>query len=367
MTILTNHKVCVSVIIPAFNAAPRLLLLLESLERQSCKAFEVIVVDDGSTDETRQRILQRIGSYPISLRYYYLDNTEIFGAGIARNYGAKQALGDVLLFLDQDCVAREDLIQNHIHSHTSKDIILGYFAGYGHDTKCYDFSKLKDYIRRRETIPVLPEFRDRLFLRETVDDIWHYFVSAHFSIKKKIFKEFNFDEALIQWGGQDVDLGYRLFKKGCPVYFEKNCLVYNSSREPMIVKRKALELLTSAVYMYQKHHTDEMKWYYLERFYYVPLKYRGSWQLVVQDDSFEARQCQTYISIDRNRNAHIVLGFDFVSLERTIQEISPLVSRVSFSLHPLGRRRMRRDKALKSSFRRIWETFKSSEQHHVFY
>ena len=78
-----------SVIIPTFNAQKRLLLLLKSLDNQSVNNFEVIVVDDGSTDGTGETIAGLMKSYDFSLSYYYLDNTDIFGAGIARNYGAK--------------------------------------------------------------------------------------------------------------------------------------------------------------------------------------------------------------------------------------------------------------------------------------
>ncbi|PLW79426.1 hypothetical protein C0585_07810 [Candidatus Woesearchaeota archaeon] len=122
----------ISIIVPAFNDSKRLSLLVESLKEQSFSDFEVIIVDDGSNEKERlenKKIVENLDNDWIS--YYYLQNAKVFGASIARNYGAKKAKGRILIFLDQDCVAHKDLIKNHVDEQKAKDIILGYFAGYG--------------------------------------------------------------------------------------------------------------------------------------------------------------------------------------------------------------------------------------------
>ena len=63
-----NGKSFVSVVIPTFNAKAHLLLLLESLRGQSVRGFEVIVVDDGSNDGTRQAVAKVTERYPVPLR-----------------------------------------------------------------------------------------------------------------------------------------------------------------------------------------------------------------------------------------------------------------------------------------------------------
>lgn len=329
---LSGNQVLVSVIIPTFNAPQRLGLLLKSLENQSVRDFEVIVVDDGSTDTTREAVAALIEGYSVSLRYYYLDNTDIFGAGIARNHGAKQAKGDILLFLDQDCVAAGNLVQKHIEHHRTKDVILGYYAGYGDEQRCYDFSKLEDCIQRKAPVPVIKEFRDRLFAHASSNEAWKCFVSAHFSIKKKIFGDTYFDEAFLQWGCEDIELGYRLVQSGNIVHFLKDCVAYNSSSEPPRTKEKFFSLSKSLVDMYRKHPAEDMKLYCFERFYHTPLKYRGSLQLIFEGGEFELRELKTDILIDGGLRAWIVMGEDFPGVKSTIENIIPLIKSVAFDV-----------------------------------
>ena len=84
----------VSVIIPAYNRASLLKEAVESVLQQSFSDFELIVVDDGSTDATRELIKD----YP-AVRYIYQPNK---GVSSARNQGIKQAVGDLIAFLDSD-------------------------------------------------------------------------------------------------------------------------------------------------------------------------------------------------------------------------------------------------------------------------
>lgn len=85
----------VSVIIPAYNAEKWLARAVDSVLSQSLPVADVIVVDDGSSDDTR-RIAEAYGS---SLRYLYQDNA---GASAARNRGIKESEGEWIAFLDAD-------------------------------------------------------------------------------------------------------------------------------------------------------------------------------------------------------------------------------------------------------------------------
>lgn len=88
-----------SIIIPVYNRPEEISELLESLTRQTHQAFEVIIVEDGS-DKTCMQIAFHY-STRLTLRYSYKTNS---GPGPSRNYGARQATGDYLLFLDSDCI-----------------------------------------------------------------------------------------------------------------------------------------------------------------------------------------------------------------------------------------------------------------------
>ena len=84
-----------SIVIPTYNRAKVLPRAIESVLTQNFKNYELIVVDDGSTDET-DRIIQQ---YSSSLKYIYQPNE---GACVARNNGASVANGRYLIFLDSD-------------------------------------------------------------------------------------------------------------------------------------------------------------------------------------------------------------------------------------------------------------------------
>jgi glycosyltransferase involved in cell wall biosynthesis len=88
----------VSVIIPTHNRKNSLLRTLDSLARQTLQKdrFEIIVVDDGSTDDTQ--IITSLQS-PLAIRYLYQKKQ---GATAARNYGARISLAEILVFIDDD-------------------------------------------------------------------------------------------------------------------------------------------------------------------------------------------------------------------------------------------------------------------------
>lgn len=89
-----------SVIIPCYNASVVIRRALETLENQTCKDFEVIVVDDCSTDDSREMVKTCINEMSVSIRL--LVNDKNSGPGFSRNRGIKEARGKYLCFLDSD-------------------------------------------------------------------------------------------------------------------------------------------------------------------------------------------------------------------------------------------------------------------------
>lgn len=87
-----------SVIIPTYNRADKLRRALESLERQTCRDFEVIVCDDGSTDDTRDVV----SSFTAKMQISYLREDNWGGPARPRNLGIAAARGEWLCFLDAD-------------------------------------------------------------------------------------------------------------------------------------------------------------------------------------------------------------------------------------------------------------------------
>lgn len=94
-----------SVITPVYNRIDEVRDLLDSLAKQTCKDFEVVLVEDGSTMPCREEAEKPRG---IDVKYYYKSNE---GRSIARNYGLERAEGDYFIFFDSDCVIPNDYFE----------------------------------------------------------------------------------------------------------------------------------------------------------------------------------------------------------------------------------------------------------------
>ena len=92
-----------SVIVPVYNRIDEVRDLLESLSAQTLKSFEVIIVEDGSSEPCKDVV----ESFPsrVDVHYYFKSNE---GRSIARNYGIERSSGDYLVFFDSDCVIPPD-------------------------------------------------------------------------------------------------------------------------------------------------------------------------------------------------------------------------------------------------------------------
>lgn len=88
-----------SVIVPVYNRIDEVDDLLRSLSEQSYKDFEVLIVEDGSTEPCKDTVEQYADR--LDVKYFYKSNE---GRSIARNHGIERSKGDYLIFFDSDCV-----------------------------------------------------------------------------------------------------------------------------------------------------------------------------------------------------------------------------------------------------------------------
>jgi len=87
----------ISVIIPIYNEEDVILNCLESLSKQSVKDFEIIVIDDGSTDKTFEKM-----RFSFAIKDVKVLQQKHLGPGAGRNLGVKHAKGEILVFVDAD-------------------------------------------------------------------------------------------------------------------------------------------------------------------------------------------------------------------------------------------------------------------------
>lgn len=105
----------VSVIIPFFNSEQTIQIPIESLQRQTMENFEVILIDDGSSDQSKEKIFSIINN-DARFRYHFHENK---GVAAARNSGISLAKGEYISFLDSD-----DFYEDNFLSEMYKGISL---------------------------------------------------------------------------------------------------------------------------------------------------------------------------------------------------------------------------------------------------
>lgn len=121
----------VSVIIPTYNRADTIKRSIDSVLSQSYRDFEIIVVDDGSTDNTEQIVMGCADS-----RIRYLKNDRRIGANGARNVGIQHAVGEYIAFQDSDDVWRSDKLEKQmdmLQNRKELDVVYSRYARHWSD------------------------------------------------------------------------------------------------------------------------------------------------------------------------------------------------------------------------------------------
>ncbi|MFD7732323.1 glycosyltransferase [Kitasatospora phosalacinea] len=225
-----------TVIIPTYNRARLLGLTLASLTRQSLPgdSFEVVVVDDGSSDETAAVV----DEYRDRLRLqYFFQPDEGFRAAAARNTGIRHAGGGVCVFADSGMLLHGDFVRAHLDAHAAPGgpvAVVGY--NYGHKQDASGTWALEDELDVDDpsgTIGRLagrPQWRDirEPFWAKYGDEFhhlpapWLVFWAGNISVPtEQLHRVGLFDEAFRSWGGEDLDLGYRLHRAGVPIVLSR--------------------------------------------------------------------------------------------------------------------------------------------------
>src|SRR3989344_2404741 len=118
MFILLKMKNLASIVIPTFNRKEELRKCLSALSNQSYNKIEIIVIDDGSTDNTEEMVKKEFKN----IKFFKQNNT---GPSIARNNGIKKAKGDFILFTDSDCVPDKYWVEELVKGFNEKINCVG--------------------------------------------------------------------------------------------------------------------------------------------------------------------------------------------------------------------------------------------------
>lgn len=186
----------VSIVVPTFNRSQHLPLLIDALENQVFKNFELIVVDDGSSDNTQTVISELIRSSSLKIKSFVIANS---GRAASRNSAVAHAKGELLIFYDDDIRPNPNSVQEHVNAHLNQlgSVIIG--GPYLYDSNKF-INAFNRYRSEREAL-WYPEI-------EGVYPVKSLRINGgNFSIKKSVIEELGgFDERLTD--KEDFKLAY---------------------------------------------------------------------------------------------------------------------------------------------------------------
>jgi len=267
-------KPAASIIIPTYNSSELLKHTLNSILNQDMDpdTIETIVVDDGSSDDT----VEVVESFSESMRLkYFFQEDRGNRAARARNIGIRNAENDVLVFIDAGVLLARNCISEHLriqHKNNLDCAVIGYV--YGFDQYSEELEKLKtvvDFNDIEKTICYLkeyslfPDMRDVNYKAinyqlKSLPAPWVYFLTCNVSVSAKVLKATGgFDEQFdLNWGVEDLDLGYRIFLNKTPLIVGRLAeAIHYPHDNPESMTKKFQEETTNKDKFYEKYRTEE--------------------------------------------------------------------------------------------------------------
>ncbi|MDX2042623.1 MAG: glycosyltransferase family A protein [Acidobacteriota bacterium] len=242
-----KEKPTVSVIIPAYNVAPFIVETLESLFAQTRHDFEAILINDGSTDDTEEKI----APYRDRLVYIVQPNS---GVMAARNVGLKAARGRYIALLDSDDLLLPNFLEvlvGMLERDSSLSVAYPnarYFGWPAHDGKLH-----------QDVFPVAePVTFDRVLRREC-------YIFGLLVFRREVIEAVGgYDESLAGQGAEDFELWLRMLQHGFRFQFTREVLALYRWRQDSL-SNTGVKILSCVVSVYEKLlrgelTTDQRQW-----------------------------------------------------------------------------------------------------------
>ncbi|WP_052948602.1 glycosyltransferase [Mesobacillus campisalis] len=294
----------VSIIMPSFNRYSQLLLSLYALEKQTfdLSKMEVILIDDGSTDHT-----PHLKDYQPHYKFKYIRNSENLGLAASRNKGIKEAKGEIIIILDSEMIIDPEYVKNNYRHHLKEEntVVIGGGVGvklYSHLFPELNSSQIKDLkVLAKKSKKVRARLKQVMkgeklqpFTRKINDpipllgkkDIANFRSLAPYTVQKKLTKNIlkglgdrletspiawmaclgnislrrdliiktgGYDQNFTQWGEEDREFAYRLYKAGAKFKVDPKLKRYH--QEHPVSRNKKKKWWKNIVYFQQKHPT----------------------------------------------------------------------------------------------------------------
>ncbi|MEO8481497.1 MAG: glycosyltransferase [Acidobacteriota bacterium] len=241
----------VSVLVPTFNRSQMLVKCLRALEQQTVlpQEFEVIVVDDGSTDDTPTVVAGL--AMPFHVKYVRRANA---GPGSARNEGLRHATGGLVLFIGDDILAHPRLLEAHLEAHATRSDAGTAILGHIDWPPGMRRSAVMDYVCGPSTlqfayafIPDLPSLDFRLFY------------TSNISLQRKFLLDaaadgVTFDPDFTAAAFEDSEFALRLEPRGLRIVYAADALAHHEHWMDLeSFSRREYGAGRMAVVFYRKH------------------------------------------------------------------------------------------------------------------
>jgi glycosyltransferase involved in cell wall biosynthesis len=194
-----------AIIIPTYNRADALSRCLQYLERQTFADFEVIVVDDGSTDGTEQQMRDYLGRSPLHLSYVRQSNA---GPARARNVAVQMVRSPLCLIIGDDIFCAPEFAARHVQYHRN------------HPEQNRAALGLTRWSETGQTVTPFMRWMDASGTQFAYHDIlsgttpdWRFFYTSNLSVKTELLRKHPFSEEFPFANMEDMELGYRLEKE----------------------------------------------------------------------------------------------------------------------------------------------------------
>jgi glycosyltransferase involved in cell wall biosynthesis len=241
------EAIVLSIVIPTFQMAAELRKTLEFLSAQrdaEAMPAEVVVVDDGSTDDTAD-VVRAHAPVLRNLRYFYRPRGEASGRSAARNFGLDRTVGEHVLFLDCGILPAPDFLsrlRRHLERYPSC-LLLHQVVGVHADLRARGAERVRaaQPATLLETVAELddPIWTDSrvLFVEMNGDDLervpggWCFGWSGAMTVPRgRALEVGGFDVSFRGWGAEDVDFTHRLQRHGAPCRAAMDCVAVRIPR-----------------------------------------------------------------------------------------------------------------------------------------
>jgi glycosyltransferase involved in cell wall biosynthesis len=199
-----------SVVVPNYNSENVMADLLEALESQTFRDFELVIVDDGSTDNCLKVIEDHKKSSGMKVTVLRQDHA---GPAKARNLGVENAKSDIVVFVDSDCVPEKDWLSEMIKPFRDKEIAAVQGTYKTHN---------KDRLIARYVGYEIDYRHEKMKSREGVDWLGTFSAACR---KEAFFRVGGFDTVFRTANAEDPELAFKIRKMGYRIVFNPKAVV----------------------------------------------------------------------------------------------------------------------------------------------